>query len=261
MRKKFKIMYLILFIIVLFISAVSIYLFKNKVQKIEIAKNETNIVDSNSIITVDETTDTNNEIIENVINSTTTEPSIELENIEQESSQKKVQEKTQITTNNQTQKQSQPKQVQEKNTASNTVQKQETVVTNTKEETCQPETTVSKEIVIEPEETQTNANTEQNDTSNNNVISNNEPVDTIKRISEEQLAAETAKYLQDIQSIVPGLAYKNVKRGQVFWPYRTTEIDIAVGGADFGIIYYYVDTFIESNEEKFKYYIDWAGKE
>ena len=92
-------MYLILFIIVLFISAVSIYLFKNKVQKIEIAKNETNIVDSNSIIAVDETTDTNNEIIENVIDSTTTEPSIELENIEQESSQKKVQEKTQITTN------------------------------------------------------------------------------------------------------------------------------------------------------------------
>lgn len=273
MRKKFKIIYLILFIIVLFISAVSIFLFKNKNPKVEIAKNETNIVDSNSIIAVDETTDTNNEIIENVIDSTTTEPSIELENIEQESSQEKVQEKTQTTTNNKTQSQSQPKPVQEKKTVSGTVQKQETVVTNTKEKISQAETSTPVETTPKQENNQTNTNNDakndtkkdtQNDTQNNTTTkdetTSTNPVDTIKRISDEDLQAEKAKYLNDIQSIKPGLKYKEAKRGQVFWPYRTTEIEIAVGGVSFGTVYYYVDVFVEGNQEKFKYYIDWTGE-
>ena len=261
MRKKFKIICLILFIIVLFISAVSIFLFENKNPKVEIAKNETNVVDSNSIITVDETTDTNNEIIENV--------SIELENIEQESSQEKVQEKTQTTTNNQTQTQSQPKPVQEKKAVSSTVQKQETVVTNTKEETSQAETSTPVETTPKQENKQTNTNNDtkkdtQSDTQNNTTTkdetTSTKPVDTIKRISNEELQAEKAKYLNDIQSIKPGLKYKEAKRGQVFWPYRTNEIEIAVGGVSFGTVYYYVDVFVEGNQEKFKYYIDWTGE-
>lgn len=269
MRKKFKIIYLILFIIVLFISAVCIFLFKNKNPKVEIAKNETNIVDSNSIIVVDETTDTNNEIIENVIDSTTNEPSIELENIEQESSQEKVQEKTQTTTNNQTQTQSQPKPVQEKKTVSGTVQKQETVVTNTKEETNQAEASTPVKTTPKQENKQTNTNNgakndtkkdTQNYTTTKDETTSTKPVDTIKRISNEELQAEKAKYLNDIQSIKPGLKYKEAKRGQVFWPYRTTEIEIAVGGVSFGTVYYYVDVFVEGNQEKFKYYIDWTGE-
>ena len=259
MRKKSKIIYLILFIIVLFISAVSIFLFENKNSKVEIAKNQTNIADSNSIIAVDETTDTNNEIIENVIDSTTTEPSIELENIEQESSQEKVQPKTQTTTNNQTQ--SQPKPVQEKKTVSGTIQKQETVVTNTKEETSKTETSTPVETTSKQENKQTNTNNDaKNDTTTKEETTSTEPVDTIKRISEDELQAEKAKYLNDIQTIKPGLKYKEVKRGQVFWPYRTTEIEIAVGGVSFGTIYYYVDVFVEGNQEKFKYYIDWTGE-
>ena len=63
------------------------------------------------------------------------------------------------------------------------------------------------------------------------------------------------------ESIKPGLKYKNAKRGQVFWPYRTSEIEIAVGGVSFGTVYYYVEIFVEGNQEKFKYYIDWVGNE
>lgn len=111
----------------------------------------------------------------------------------------------------------------------------------------------------------TNENTS-NINNNDNTTKKIEPEETkqeqtIKKISQEEYNAEVQKYLRDIQSIKPGLKYKNAKRGQVFWPYRTSEIEIAVGGVSFGTVYYYVEIFVEGNQEKFKYYIDWVGNE
>lgn len=111
----------------------------------------------------------------------------------------------------------------------------------------------------------TNENTS-NINNNDNTTKKIEPEEmkqeqTIKKISQEEYNAEVQRYLRDIQSIKPGLKYKNAKRGQVFWPYRTSEIEIAVGGVSFGTIYYYVEIFVEGNQEKFKYYIDWVGNE
>lgn len=85
------------------------------------------------------------------------------------------------------------------------------------------------------------------------------PVDTVKRISDTEYTNEVNKYLSDIKSIKPGLKYVNSKRGYVFWPYRTSEISIFTENISFGTIYYYVEKFVEGNQEKFKYYIDWAG--
>lgn len=114
----------------------------------------------------------------------------------------------------------------------------------------------------------TNENTSNinNNNNNDNTTKKIEPEETkqeqtIKKISQEEYNAEVQKYLRDIQSIKPGLKYKNAKRGQVFWPYRTSEIEIAVGGVSFGTVYYYVEIFVEGNQEKFKYYIDWVGNE
>lgn len=82
---------------------------------------------------------------------------------------------------------------------------------------------------------------------------------TIKKITNSELNSENIKYLNDIKSIKPGLKYINSKRGQCFYPYKTSEITKFTNGLSFGTIYYYVDTFVEGNQEKFKYYIDWAG--
>ena len=111
----------------------------------------------------------------------------------------------------------------------------------------------------------TNENTS-NINNNDNTTKKIEPEETKqeqtkKKISQEEYNAEVQRYLRDIQSIKPGLKYKNAKRGQVFWSYRTSEIEIAVGGVSFGTVYYYVEIFVEGNQEKFKYYIDWVGNE
>ena len=80
-----------------------------------------------------------------------------------------------------------------------------------------------------------------------------------KSISSSDVSAERSKFLSDIKSIAPGLNYVYSKRGQSFWPYRTNEIRVKLNGVTFGTVYYYVETFIESGQEKFKYYIDWDG--
>lgn len=82
---------------------------------------------------------------------------------------------------------------------------------------------------------------------------------TVKKFTQAEINAEKSKYLSDIKSIAPGLNYVYSKRGQVFWPYRTSEISVFTRNLSFGTIYYYVDTFVESGQEKFKYYIDWAS--
>lgn len=115
---------------------------------------------------------------------------------------------------------------------------------------------------------QTEKNTSQKPNASNNPSNENkqpappkqeESKDTIKRITESEFVAEKSKYLSDIKSIAPNLKYVYSKRGQVFWPYRTSEISVAVGSVSFGTVYYYIEKFVEGNQEKFKYYIDWAG--
>lgn len=125
----------------------------------------------------------------------------------------------------------------------------------------QDETKQTQEIVNTPTTPTTNNNTHKVDTPSvtppkQEIVT---PQDTIKRITEEQLKEEISKYANDIKTIKPGLKYSYSKRGQVFWPYRMSEITIAVGDVSFGTIYYYVEKFVEGNEEKFRYYIDWDG--
>lgn len=134
--------------------------------------------------------------------------------------------------------------------------------TQTTNENTQTKDETNNNKIVKPT---TNENTSTNN-NNDNAAKKTEPEETkqeqtIKQISQEEYNAEVQKYLRDIQSIKPGLKYKNVKRGQVFWPYRTSEIEIAVGGVSFGTVYYYVEIFVEGNQEKFKYYIDWDGNE
>lgn len=83
--------------------------------------------------------------------------------------------------------------------------------------------------------------------------------ETVKKLTQSEINSEKSKYLNDIKSIAPGLNYVYSKRGQVFWPYRTSEISVFTNNLTFGTIYYYVETFVEGGQEKFKYYIDWAG--
>lgn len=134
--------------------------------------------------------------------------------------------------------------------------------TQTTNENTQTKDETNNNKIVKPT---TNENTSTNN-NNDNAAKKTEPEETkqeqtIKQISQEEYNAEVQKYLRDIQSIKPGLKYKNVKRGQVFWPYRTSEIEIAVGGVSFGTVYYYIEIFVEGNQEKFKYYIDWDGNE
>ena len=79
------------------------------------------------------------------------------------------------------------------------------------------------------------------------------PETNIKKITQEELTDEIDKYKA-------GFNYVYAKRGQTFYPYRTSEIEIGVGNVTFGTIYYYVEIFVEGNQEKFRYYIDWEGK-
>ena len=86
------------------------------------------------------------------------------------------------------------------------------------------------------------------------------PETTIKEITQEELTDEIDKYKADIMAIKPGFNYVYAKRGYSFYPYRTKEIEIGVGNVTFGTIYYYVEVFVEGNQQKFRYYIDWEGK-
>ncbi|MGN1312086.1 MAG: hypothetical protein ACI4U4_03625 [Bacilli bacterium] len=155
-----------------------------------------------------------------------------------------------------------------------TDEKPKTSSTTTNVSSSKPKTQITSESTQTKDETNnnkivkptTNENTSNINNNNDNTTKKIEPEETkqeqtIKKISQEEYNAEVQRYLRDIQSIKPGLKYKNAKRGQVFWPYRTSEIEIAVGGVSFGTVYYYVEIFVEGNQEKFKYYIDWVGNE
>lgn len=269
MKKIMKKRFLILSIITFCISILIIFLLSNSDNaKIEIAKDVANEIETNSTIPVDENVNANNEIVPDIVNSNIdneqiiTKESIEKDTIEttnDNSSEKKQvvtkQEQVKVSTNKTEEKQT-------KETTSNKVEEKqpETIVSNTKEETSKTEICTPAETTTKQENTQINNNDTKKDTTTKDETTSSKPVDTIKRISSEELQAEKAKYLNDIQTIKPGLKYKESKRGQVFWPYRTTEIEIAVGGVSFGTVYYYVDVFVEGNQEKFKYYIDWTGE-
>lgn len=154
-----------------------------------------------------------------------------------------------------------------------TDEKPKTSSTTTNVSSSKPKTQITSESTQTKDETNNNKIVKPSTNENTSNINNNdnttkkiEPEETkqeqtIKKISQEEYNAEVQRYLRDIQSIKPGLKYKNAKRGQVFWPYRTSEIEIAVGGVSFGTVYYYVEIFVEGNQEKFKYYIDWVGNE
>lgn len=154
-----------------------------------------------------------------------------------------------------------------------TDEKPKTSSTTTNVSSSKPKTQITSESTLTKDEANNNKIVKPTTNENTSNINNNdnttkkiEPEETkqeqtIKKISQEEYNSEVQRYLRDIQSIKPGLKYKNAKRGQVFWPYRTSEIEIAVGGVSFGTVYYYVEIFVEGNQEKFKYYIDWVGNE
>lgn len=263
MKKIMKKRFWILSIMTFCISVLIIFLLSNNDNaKIEIAKEITDEIETNSTIPVDENVNANNEIVQDIVNSN-------IDNEQTSTTESIVQDTIEVTKDNSTEKKQTvtqqvkvvEKKTEEKQTKQTTLNKtevkqQETIVSNTKEETSKTETSTPKQ-----ENTQTNTNNQTKMTTKDETTSNySKPVDTIKRISKEELQAEKAKYLNDIQSIKPGLKYKEAKRGQIFWPYRTTEIETAVGGVSFGTVYYYVDVFVEGNQEKFKYYIDWTGE-
>lgn len=270
MKKIMKKRFLILSIITFCISVLIIFLLSNNDNaKIEIAKDVANEIETNYTIPVDENENANNEIIQDIVNSnidneqTDTTESI-VQDTTQTTNDKSMEKKQTVTEQVKVaEKKAEEKQSKPKETTSTKleIKQQETIVSNTKEETSKTEPSTPVETTPKQENTQTNTNNKTETTTKDETISNpTKPVDTIKRISTEELQAEKAKYLKDIQTINPGLKYKEVKRGQVFWPYRTTEIEIAVGSVSFGTVYYYVDVFVEGNQEKFKYYIDWTGE-
>ena len=268
MKKIMKKRFLILSIITFCISVLIIFLLSNNDNaKIEIAKDVTNEIETNSTIPVDENVNANNEIVQDIVNSnidneqTNTTESIVQDTIETTNDNSTEKKQTVTQQVKVTEEKAEEKQTKETTSTKVEIQQQETIVSNTKEETSKTETSTPVETTPKQENTQTNTNNKTETTTKDETTSNSsEPVDTIKRISKEELEAEKAKYLNDIQTIKPGLKYKEAKRGQVFWPYRTSEIEIAVGGVSFGTVYYYVDVFVEGNQEKFKYYIDWTGE-
>ena len=154
-----------------------------------------------------------------------------------------------------------------------TDEKPKTSSTTTNVSSSKPKTQITSESTQTKDEANNNKIVKPSTNENTSNINNNDNTtkkieteetkqeQTIKKISQEEYNSEVQRYLRDIQSIKPGLKYKNAKRGQVFWPYRTSEIEIAVGGVSFGTVYYYVEIFVEGNQEKFKYYIDWVGNE
>lgn len=257
--------YLILGISILGIIAIVVFLLLNN--KKSFLKEDT-ILDNIPVSSDEKAIDIANEIISDKDNS----------NIESESITETEDDAKQIQTSNEKQeiiastevksnvKNEDKKQLNE--SFSNTVEEnsQEIIISNTKEKTSTTDTTSKQETTPKQENTQTDSNNNtKNDTQSNTTskeeLPSNEPVDTIKRISDDELTAEKAKYLKDIQSINSNVKYKEAKRGQVFWPYRTSEIEVAIGSVTFGTVYYYVDIFVEGNQEKFKYYIDWTGEQ
>lgn len=249
--------YLILCISILGIMAIVTFLLLNNKK---LFLKEDTILDNVPVLSDEEIIDITNEIISDKDNS----------NIESESIAETKDSTEQIQTSNK--KQEIIASTEEKDNVKNENKKQlkessnEIIVSNTKEETSTIDTTSKQETTPKQEITQTDSNNNtKNDTQSNTTskdeLPSSEPVDTIKRISAEELKAEKAKYLKDIQSINSNLKYKEAKRGQVFWPYRTSEIEVAIGSVTFGTVYYYVDVFVEGNQEKFKYYIDWTGEQ
>jgi len=262
MKKIMKKRYLILGIILLLMLS-TIFLVKYRKSKLVTSNMETNI--NSAWLMLEE--NGKEEIIPNIIDTNVaSKQSNTLENTTQEIVKETTKEV--LTEEKQQEKSKESKQQKTQETVPQKIEAKpiEIRVSSTKDETSKVE--ISTPVETEPEPKPKQEQSEEivtpptENAPNNETISNpNTPEDTIKRISANELAAETERFLRDIQSIKPGLTYKNVKRGQVFWPYRTSEIEIAVGGVSFGIVYYYVDTFIEDNQEKFKYYIDWAGNE
>lgn len=263
MKKIMKKRYLILGIILLLILSLTIFLVKYRKSKLETAKME---ITTNSILPTIKQEIVNDEIIPNIIDTNVaSKQSDTLENITQEIVKETTKEVLTEVKQQEKSKESKQQKTQETVLQKNEAKPIEITVSSTNDETSKVEISTPVETEPEPKPKQEQPEeivTPPTENAPNKTISNpSTPEDTIKRISADDLAAETEIFLQDIQSIKPGLTYKNVKRGQVFWPYRTSEIEIAVGGVSFGIVYYYVDTFIEDNQEKFKYYIDWAGNE
>lgn len=263
MKKIMKKRYLILGIILLLILSLTIFLVKYRKSKLETAKMETN---TNSISpTMEE--NVNDEKVPNIIDTNVvSKQSDTLENTTQEIVKETT--KDVLTEEKQQEKSKESKQQKTQETVpqKNEAKPIEITVSSTNDKTSKVEISTPVETEPEPKPKQEQpaeivTPPTENAPTNEIISKPSIPEDTIKRISDEELTAETERFLRDIQSIKPGLTYKNVKRGQVFWPYRTSEIEIAVGGMSFGIVYYYVDIFIEDNQEKFKYYIDWAGNE
>ena len=149
-------------------------------------------------------------------------------------------------------------------TQNNVTEKQITKETYNKSSQKETNYTASSNKEVKKQEqsstTSTNNKTSTSTTPNQATTSSQtQETTTIKKITNNELNSENIKYLNDIKSIKPGLKYINSKIGQCFYPYKTSEITKFTNGLSFGTIYYYVDTFVEGNQEKFKYYIDWAG--
>lgn len=232
-NKRNLIMFLVILVLVL---SLFIYIFLSKKNK-DVSKLESNTINEKVI---------NNTILDT--NTTSNELQVaQVENIVQEESN----EEKQDTVENNTE-------VKEKVVKNN--QDENTKIQSETKKTEENKSTYTKESASQSAPTASNSNNETKPTAPPvQEPVQEEPKDTISRITESELSAEKSKYLSDIQSVKPGLKYVYSKRGQVFWPYRKREISIAVGEVSFGTIYYYVETFVEGNEEKFKYYIDWDG--
>lgn len=238
MKNKIKIVLsiiaLTLVILILFIT----FRFSIKRTK-NIAEENSDIVESNTtneISNIDDIKEENN-IENNTINNSTASLEDEIKENEKQVEQPKTDNKPK-TTNINTNKSS----------------------SNEKKQTTKPNTPTKEETnnneIVKPTNNKNNSN-------NITPTKPDKPVEkpAIKKISQEEYRAEVNKVLQDIKSIRPGLKYVNKKCStmQIFYPYRKEEIDIAIGGVSFGTVYYYIDIFVEGNQEKFKYYIGWEG--
>lgn len=238
MKNKIKIMLgiiaLTLVILILFIT----FKFSNKRTK-NIAEENSDIVESNTtneISNIDDIKEENN-IENNTIDNSTASLEDEIKENEKQVGQPKTDNKPK-TTNINTNKSS----------------------SNEKKQTTKPNTPTKEETnnneIVKPTNNKNNSN-------NITPTKPDKPVEkpAIKKISQEEYKAEVNRVLRDIKSIKPGLKYRNQKCSamQIFYPYRKEEIDIAIGSVSFGTVYYYIDIFVEGNQEKFKYYIGWEG--
>ena len=235
--------YLILCISILGIMAIVTFLLLNNKK---LFLKEDTILDNILVSSDEKTIDITNETISDKDNS----------NIERESNTEIKDNTEQIQTSNEKQeiiastevksnvKNEDKKQLKENSSGKAKEKMTDTTVSNTKEETSTARVTPKQETSSENTNNNANSNT-QSDTTSKEKIADTTPVDTIKRISAEELKGEKVKYLKDIQSINSNLKYKEAKRGQVFWPYRTSEIEFAIGSVTFGTVYYYVDVLLK----------------